>query len=174
MELWSWQADQWTRAPWTLWTSALGHMSVMHAGVNLAALLALGILARQWHCPAASIQAALWAWPASIAALTAWPAVRSYCGLSGPLHGLATVLAVQRLVTVWRAERRVSPAALALLAGVVLKLGIEQGWSHPIAWDPDWGFQVVRAAHLSGAVCGLATVLLVLAFRRPALLPARP
>ena len=174
MELWSWQADQWTRAPWTLWTSAFVHLSGRHAAVNLASLLALGILARQWRCPARSLLAALWAWPFGVAALTAWPEVSSYSGLSGPLHGLASVLAVQQLVTVWRAERRVSLAALALLSGVGLKLGIEQGWSHPIVWDPDWGFQVVRAAHLSGAACGLAAVLLVLAFRRPAPLPARP
>lgn len=173
MDLWSWQADQWTRAPWTLWTSAFGHLSGMHAAVNLAALLALCVLARQWRCPAASLYAALWAWPASVAALTFWPAIQSYCGLSGPLHGLAAVLAIHRLRQIWAGERRVSFSGLALLAGLIIKLGLEQGWSQPIVWDPDWGFQVVRAAHLSGALCGLAAVLL-LPIRWPAPPPARP
>jgi hypothetical protein len=46
--------------------------------------------------------------------------------------------------------------ALAVLA----KLLLEQGWSHPVVWDPGNDMSVVRAAHLTGGAWGLLLGLL--------------
>ena len=35
-----------------------------------------------------------------------------------------------------------------------LKLLTEHAWSQPMVFDPNWGFNVVVAAHLGGALVG--------------------
>lgn len=152
MSFWIWHAHQWPQHPWTLWTAALVHLGAAHALANALALIGLVWLARTWGLGWPTAAAALAAWPASIAALAFWPAVQSYQGLSGPLHGLAAAMALHHGL---RGGRRPPAGAVVLALGLALKLGLERGWALPLGFDPDWGFNVVYASHLTGAVCGL-------------------
>ena len=56
------------------------------------------------------------------------------------------------------------PWSFALLAGLGLKLLTEQAWIHPVVYSPDWGFNVVVAAHLSGALAGAGLGLITSGF----------
>ena len=89
----------------------------------------------------------------------------AYWGLSGTIHAAAAVLALRALAT---PERRW--LGLLLGGGLAIKLALERGWSVPIGFDTGWGFNVVFAAHLSGAIAGalLALGLNTLASMRPA------
>ena len=81
------------------------------------------------------------------------------------IHAAAAVLALRALAT---PERRW--LGLLLGGGLAIKLALERGWSVPIGFDTGWGFNVVFAAHLSGAIAGalLALGLNTLASMRPA------
>lgn len=150
-----WQSADWTQKPWTLWTAALVHLSGAHLVANLGALLCLAVLGRFQQAGRAATVAVLLTWPLATLALVAWPQVTGYSGMSGLLCGILAVLWAH--ATLRPAQKGLSYVLFALL---VLKLLAEEGWSHPIAFDPEWGFNVVYAAHFSGAVigalCGLA------------------
>ena len=163
-----WHADSWLERPWTLWTSAWVHLSTPQLIVNQ---IALGMLAAfawvvrpSWPCT----MAWLLAWPLTQASLLWWPHIGYAVGLSGPLHAGAMILAVQLLL-----QRMAVPKAgrwggmLAL--GLLIKLALEQAWSHPVVWDNANDISVVRAAHLMGAVWGVVMALLLnlLTLRRP-------
>lgn len=155
----AWDVARWSAAPWTLWTASLVHLSGSHLLANLLALAALGVLGATLQAPRSAAVALLVAWPLSTASLLLWPAVTGYRGLSGLIH--AAVLALWAHAAI---NSIAKPLAFALLAGVGLKLATERAWVLPVAFDPDWGFNVVYAAHLSGAVvgaaCGLAGAVL--------------
>lgn len=158
-----WRADHWRGQPWTLWTASLVHFLPTHGLANALALGALAILGAALPAPPRDALALLLAWPLGTLALLAWPTVGGYYGLSGLVHSAAAVLAV-------RALRAPSTRWLGhlLAAGLVLKLGLERGWALPVGFDADWGFNVVYAAHLTGALVGAAAALLLdmVPFRR--------
>ncbi len=52
----------------------------------------------------------------------------------------------------WRSELK--PLSAVLFFAMALKLLIEKAWLQPVAFDPSWGFNVIYAAHLTGAVAG--------------------
>jgi hypothetical protein len=91
------------------------------------------------------------AWPLGTLALLAWPDVTGYGGLGGPIHAAAMVLGAE--VSRRPALKAVSPL---LFGGMAIKLIAERAWSQPVAFDPSWGFNVVYAAHLTGASAGAA------------------
>jgi membrane associated rhomboid family serine protease len=66
-----------------------------------------------------------------------------------------------------RARRNASTRELGwlLLLGLVFKLVLERGWAYPVGFNPDWGCNVVYAAHLTGAALGLVAGLVL--GRRP-------
>ena len=149
-----WQSATWRQQPWTLWTAPLVHLSGAHLVANIGALLCLAVLGRAQQAGRAATLAALITWPLGTLCLIAWPQITAYSGMSGLLCGMLAVL--------WsHATLRASQKGLSyvLFALLVLKLLSEEGWAHPIAFDPAWGFNVVYAAHfagaLAGAVCGL-------------------
>ena len=90
-------------------------------------------------------------------ALLNQPTVQWYGGLSGALHGLAAWGGLRLLrPSTDAAEDRFSRwIGVALCAGVLVKVWLEQSWLSPIAFDPHWGFGVVRIAHAFGAASGL-------------------
>lgn len=159
-----WRAADWSREPWTLWTAHWVHLSAAHWLANLLALVAVAVLGLALRAGWIEALALLLAWPLSTLALLGWPQVGSYHGLSGLVHaavGVLFSLSARRAVG--------SPMTLVLGTGLALKLALERGWSQPLAYDPSWGFNVVYAAHLSGALAGAACGLLAgLVFRRPA------
>ncbi len=147
------RAGQWWRVVTAMWV----HLDVWHwlADAMAAAGLIL-LLARVLRLRA--IVGALVACGVLVQiALLNQPAVQWYGGLSGALHGLAA----------WGGLRLLRPPAGAeddrlsrwigvlLCVGVLVKVWFEQSWLSPIAYDPRWGFGVVRIAHAFGAASGL-------------------
>ncbi|MFM6985629.1 MAG: hypothetical protein ACKOXQ_03250 [Hydrogenophaga sp.] len=149
-----WRADDALLRPWVWWTSAwvdpttaslIGHQ------LALGGLAAFAWAARPpWHATLA------WclAWPLAQASLGLWPQIGYAQGLTGVLHAAWAVLAVQLLL-----QRIGMPQARRwgglLLLGLLLKLGLEQAWHHPVVWDRANERSLVQALHLTGAVWGL-------------------
>jgi hypothetical protein len=154
----------WATKPWTLWTSALVHLGPAHLWGNVAALAALALLGHQLRLPAAAVWAWLLAWPLLTLGLLLWPEITRYTGLSGLIH--ANVSVIWSFVAI---KNRVKWLSFTLFAGMALKLLHERAWQSGVVFSPDWGFDVVVAAHLAGAVagvtCGLPACLWVLALR---------
>jgi len=150
-----WHATAWPHHPWMLWTASLVHMSAAHWLVNLGALLVLAVLGLSLRAQWPATLAVLLAWPLGTLALMAWPQVGWYAGMSGLLTAMLAALCVHA----WRPGSRI--ASSVLLAALALKLLVEQAWSHPIAFEPSFGFNVVNAAHLTGAAAGTACAMLV-------------
>ena len=145
----AWHSGAWQARPWSLWSAALAHLSGMHLVGNLLALAVLAVLGSYLQADRAAALAVLIAWPLGTLALAWWPQIAWYGGLSGLLCAMLAVLWVHAALA--PATRAVSWALLVLLA---LKLGSEQAWTRPIGYDPNWGFNVVYAAHLTGAASG--------------------
>ncbi len=106
------------------------------------------------HAGRSAALALFLAWPLATASLLLWPGISQYRGLSGVIHAAALALWAHAAI-----HSIAKPLSFVLLAGDGLKLATEHAWSQPLAFDPDWGFNVVYAAHLggaaAGAVCGL-------------------
>ncbi|MDR0260514.1 MAG: rhomboid family intramembrane serine protease, partial [Comamonas sp.] len=147
---WLWQAGDWRQSPWTLWTAPLVSITPFHTFGNVLALVAVGVLGHAVGARLREALALLVAWPLTTLGLLCWPAVEWYAGLSGVIHAAAAIVA-------WRALTQRSARGIGawLAAGLLIKLLLERGWVAPIAFDIQWGFNVVRAAHLSGAAAGL-------------------
>lgn len=148
-----WVAGAWPQAPWTLWSASLVHLSGSHLGANLLALAGLALLGQTLRLGHAATAALAIAWPLGTALLTLWPQVTHYSGLSGLNHAAALVISMFCAIHPGSA-RWARPIGLALLAGTGLKLWLEQAVARPVVFDPGWGFGVVLAAHLSGALAG--------------------
>ena len=159
----AWHADSWLRQPWVLWTASLAHLSGAHLLANLAALAVLGVLGSTLRAGKVAAAALLLAWPLGTLALWWWPQVGGYSGMSGLLNAMAGVLWAH---TALGAAAR--PISFVIFAALALKLLSEHAWSQPIAFDPNWGFNVVYAAHLAGALAGGACGLLCMLAWRPA------
>lgn len=150
----TWQADGGLSRAWTLWSSAWVHLNTPHLIGNQLALGALTAFAWVVRPPLASALAWLLAWPLMQASLPLWPQIGYAVGLSGVLHAGVMVLAVHLL-----GRRIVMPLARrwgALLGlGLLVKLGLEQGWAHPVVWDSANDRSIVQAAHFAGGFWGL-------------------
>jgi rhomboid family GlyGly-CTERM serine protease len=147
---WLWQASAWQQWPWTPWTAPLVGLTPFHTFGNVLALAAVGVLGHTLGARPRETLTLLIAWPLSTLGLLLWPEVGWYAGLSGVIHAAATIVA-------WRAltQRNARGIGALLAAGLLVKLLLERGWAAPIAFDSNWGFNVVYAAHLSGAAIGL-------------------
>ncbi|MEO8858064.1 MAG: rhomboid family intramembrane serine protease [Burkholderiaceae bacterium] len=154
----AWRATLWWQRPWTLWSASLAHLSGAHLLANLVALLALALLGRFLRVGRGATLAVLLAWPLATLALLAWPQVAVYSGMSGLLNAIAAVLWSQATL-----RDDCKAVSYVIFGALVLKLGSEHAWSQPIAFDPNWGFNVVYAAHFTGAVAGAASGLAVAA-----------
>jgi len=156
----AWRADSWHAAPWTLWTAPLEHFMLAHAlanGLTLAAMAALGSMLSARPRDALAL---LLAWPLATLGLLLWPQVGGFYGLSGLIHAAAAILALRAI-----AEPSTQRIGQWLAAGLLFKLALEHGWDMPVGFDTGWGFNVVYAAHLTGAAAGalMALVLQVIA-----------
>lgn len=138
---------------WTWWSSAWVHLHGAHLLANQLALAAVAVGGWAMRVGGSAVAAWCGAWPLLVAVQPWWPAVQGYAGLSGLLHAGVTVLAVQGLCggTGAAAPRG---AALALGAGLSLKLALEAGWREPLAPHATLAMEVVQSAHWAGALCG--------------------
>lgn len=156
----TWQFDTVWSMPWTLWTSAWVHMNPPHLIFSQMGLGLLAALAWVLRPPWVSTWAWLLSWPLAQACLVAWPQIGYAAGLSGLLHAGAAVLAVHLLMGVARIPKGRRWGSLLLLA-LVVKLGMERGWSQPVVWDGGTELSVVQALHLTSALWGAALALLL-------------
>ena len=166
VRLFSWHADDWPLAPWTLWTSAWVHVNTPHLITNQIALGFLTGLAWLLRPDLRAALAWLLTWPLIQLSLVIWPQVGYSVGLGGLLHAGAMIMALQ-LVLGRIAARKARRWGLMLVAGLLTKLVLEGAWSYPVVWDPGSDRSVVQAAHLCGAFWGALLTLLLDLRRRP-------
>ena len=146
---------------WRWWTAGFVHWSVLHLAGNLLALVlvaALGVRA------AAGPHLALaWfaAWPLTHVALLLVPGLAHYGGLSGVLHAGVAVAALALAVQA-RGRRRAIGAAI--LAGMMVKLLLEEPWGPPLRHVPGWDIALAPAAHAAGTLAGLLCAAVALAW----------
>ena len=152
----AWKAARWQAQPWTLWSASLAHLTLLHLFGNLLALAVLALLGVFLQAGHRAISAVLLAWPLGTLGLIFWPQVGGYSGLSGLL---CAMLAILWFHAASGKAGRMPSWVLALALG--FKLLSEQAWSRPIGYDPQWGFNVVVAAHLAGAIAGVACALVL-------------
>ena len=152
----AWRADGWKAVPWTLWTAPLEHFMLAHALANALTLAALAALGSMLSAQPRDALALLLAWPLSTLGLLLWPQVGGFYGLSGVVHAAAAILALRALMssTTYRSGQW-------LAAGLLFKLALEHGWDTPVGFDTSWGFNVVYAAHLTGAGAGAAMAVML-------------
>jgi len=151
-ELLTWQPARALAQPWRAWSAAFVHWTPWHLGANLigcAVVAAFGIAA---SVPARSTLIWLVAWPLSHAALALQPALASYGGLSGVLHA-GVAIAAWHLLRHDSGTRRLIGAAV--MAGLVIKLVLEEPWSAPTQQIAGWDFPVAPLAHATGAIAGI-------------------
>ena len=158
----AWHPDTWARDPWTWWTASLVHLTWGHLGANLLGLGAVAVLGYAVGAGWLAIGALLLAWPLCNLSLSLWPEPMGCSGLSGLLHA-ATAILWSFVAINFKATLVNRYLGLILFGGVALKLVLEQPWAKPMVFDPDFGFEVIQASHLSGAlvglVCGLSLAL---------------
>lgn len=141
---------------WRLLTAMWVHLGWRHWLADVCAAAGLILLIGR-ECRARAMLAVLVASGIVVqVALLRVPGINWYGGLSGALHGLALWGGLRLL----RADGWSRAGGVGLSIGVLVKLWLEQSWLSPVAFDPSWGFGVVRAAHAAGAVAGLACWLL--------------
>ena len=155
----AWQPALWKNAPWTLWTAPLEHFVFAHALANSLALASLALLGSLVSAQPRDALALLLAWPLSTLGLVLWPEIDGYYGLSGVVHAAAAVLTIRALSS--PSTSSISRIGQWMAIGLLFKLALERGWSMPVGFESSWGFNVVFAAHLTGAAAGAAMALLV-------------
>ncbi|MEN9417754.1 MAG: hypothetical protein RI988_1374 [Pseudomonadota bacterium] len=175
--------------PWRAWTAAWVHLNGAHLTGNLLACVAVGAFGQfaAWAVRAAPgtggtgrdggtfepltddaitpawTLAWLAAWPLTHLLLAAEPRVTGYAGLSGVLHAGVAVATLGLLV---QGRGRARAVGAAVLAGLVVKLALEQAWRAPVQALQDGDMPVAVAAHAAGACAGLACGAAALLVRR--------
>ena len=150
-----WQPALATTEPWRAFTAAFVHWSALHLGANLlgaAVVAALGLAAR---LPARAAIAWLLAWPLTQIGLAVQPALLHYGGLSGVLHAGVAVAAWWLLVGHEPGQRRRRMLGGAVMAGLVLKVLLEQPWGAPLRTGGGWDIATAPLAHATGLLAGL-------------------
>jgi rhomboid family GlyGly-CTERM serine protease len=148
-----WQAQRAWSEPWRWWSAAFVHLSPLHLAANLGGCAVVAAFGWAARLPPRWAWAWVGAWPAAHLALLAVPGLARYGGLSGLLHAGVAVAAVGAACIGADRQRRV---ALAVLAGLALKVALERPWTGPVQHWPGWDMAVVPAAHAAGAIAGLA------------------
>lgn len=160
-----WQPALALQAPWRAWSAAFAHWSAWHLGANLAGCAVVAAFGAAAQVPLRASLAWLVAWPLGHALLGLQPALSSYGGLSGVLHGGVAIAAWQlaRAATTPRRRR----IGWAVLAGLLVKLLLEAPWGTATRLVAGWDFPLAPLAHATGALAGLGcAVFLDLGMRR--------
>ena len=160
-----WQPTLAAIEPWRAFSAVFVHWSALHLGANLlgcAVVAALGLVAR---LPLRAAMAWALAWPLTQAGLLLEPALAHYGGLSGVLHA---GVAVAGLWLVVRERGRHRLIGGAVLAGLALKLVLEEPWGPPLRHGAGWDIATAPLAHATGTAAGLLCAALGLARRQSA------
>lgn len=151
-EAFDWQPALATSQPWRVLTAAFVHWTPLHLAANLAGCAVLALLGHRAALGPREAAAGLLALPLTQLALLLRPDLAHYAGLSGELHALAAIAALALLRGRGRGDGLIG---LAIAAGLVLKLALEQPLGPPLRLTPGFDFPVAPFAHLSGALAGL-------------------
>ena len=161
--------------PWRLWSAALVHLSDGHLAANVLGCAVVGAFGQRAAQVAGAGAAREWAlawlaaWPLTHALLGLEPRLTGYAGLSGVLHAGVGVAALGLMV---QAGGRARAIGAAVLAGLALKLVLEEPWRAPVQALALWEVPVAVAAHASGAAAGLTCAAVALLARRHATMRA--
>lgn len=147
-----WQPALAFTQPWRLWTAALVHLSAFHLQANLLGCAVVAAFGLVVGVPREATWAWLLAWPLTHAALGLQPQLLHFGGLSGVLHAGVAIAALQ---IAWHGPRRHRLIGLAVLAGLALKLVLEQGWLDATRVVAGWDIRIAPVAHLTGTVAGV-------------------
>lgn len=147
------------REPWRLFTGHFVHLSLLHAALNVVALLLLDRLFADRLRPR-ELFAILGIAP-TVMSLILWlalPELQWYRGLSGVLHAVYFAGCV-----VWIAASagRARWLPSAALVGGTLKVLLEQPWDASFPMHEMLRVAVVPQAHLVGAIVGIAAGLVL-------------
>jgi len=138
---------------WRLLTAHLVHLGPVHLALNLAGLIIVYVLFRTSLTPLGWTLTYLLAALSTSLGLLAWnPEIFWYVGLSGLLHGAFLAGALAEL----KRGRRFALAYITLLA---LKLLSEALWGPSSETANLIGGSVISAAHVYGALGGLAAAI---------------
>lgn len=148
---------------WRLVSGAWVHLSWAHLALNLAGwaclLIMFARLVRPWR---QAILLGLIAPCTGVILFAAFDSVQWMVGLSGPLHGLFAVCALDLLAARDRQDRgpwwRGPRFGWVLLTGLAVKLAGERGLHgpHQEQGPPGWlGGPVLPEAHVAGALAGV-------------------
>jgi rhomboid family GlyGly-CTERM serine protease len=137
---------------WRAVTAAWVHWSELHLAANLAGVAVVAALGHVARLPAQAALAWLLAWPLTQTGLLWQPALAHYGGLSGVLHAGVAVAGLWLLVTTRGRSRAL---AAAVLAGLMVKLLIEEPWGPPLRTGGGWDIAIAPLAHASGSIAGL-------------------
>jgi rhomboid family GlyGly-CTERM serine protease len=157
-----WQPARAFDQPWRWWTAAWVHWSVQHLLANLAAAGVVAGFGVAGRLPAGAALAWAAAWPLTHGLLLLQPALAHYGGLSGVLHAGVAVAVVHMVA---RGDRRQRWVGACVGAGLLVKLALEAPWGEPLRRSAEWDIAVAPIGHATGALAGLACVLLMLALR---------
>jgi rhomboid family GlyGly-CTERM serine protease len=153
-----WQPGLAGEQPWRAWSAAFVHWSLLHLGANLAGCAVLGALGLSARLGTPWALAWFAAWP-----LTQWGLLLQqeellhFGGLSGVLHAGVAVAVLALLQRPGR-ERHIG---LAIAAGLIAKLWLEQAWTGPaLRQVTGWDIAVAPFSHFSGAVAGGACAMM--------------
>lgn len=165
-----WQPGRMASEPWRAWTAAFVHLSPGHLQANLLGCGVVAMFGIAAGVPRSATLAWLVAWPLTHAALALQPGLLHYAGLSGVLHAGVAIAAL------WLCRRGTGRSrwiGAAVLAGLALKLGLEQSWLAPTQVQAGWDIRIAGIAHLSGSVAGLACGAVAQALDRGRVAPAQ-
>lgn len=162
--LFDWQpARAWPQA-WRWWTPVAVHYSPLHWGANLAGLLLVAALGQAAQLPRRAVLAWCVAWPLTHLALGLRPELLHYGGASGVLHAGVAVVGVTLLR--WR-HGTPRWIGAALLAGLLLKLGVEAPWGPVLQTRAEWDILIAPWSHATGTAAGALCAGVAVAGWRP-------
>lgn len=146
-----WQPALLAAQPWRAITAAFVHLTPLHLAANLAGCAVLALLGHRAALGTREAMAALIALPLTQLALLLRPDLLRYAGLSGALHALVAIAALTLLTR----RNRDHLVGAAILAGLVVKLALEDPLGPALRVTAGFDFAVAPFAHLSGAVAGV-------------------
>lgn len=121
MDAFVYQRELMWSEPWRWWTAHGVHVGWRHYGLNMLAFLCLPLLFP--HVQRRTVVVSLLVLPPLLSAGLYWllPYVQAYAGLSGILHGIFVLVAIEGLLI--KPERKF---AMLVLACIALKIGFEK------------------------------------------------
>jgi len=145
-----WQPDK----PWRAFTAPFAHLSFLHLIANLTGCVVVGVLGQMAQCPPRMSGAWLLAWPLTQWGLLLRPDLIRYGGLSGLLHAGVAIIIVALLTRGGAQHARERRIGLALFAGLLLKLWVDEPFGPAAQTREGWDMAIAPFAHLSGAFSG--------------------